>query len=308
MSLTVSEYRVNLGDLFSGPLDLLLYLVRRNELDILDLPIARIAAEFQRYIEVLEFLDLDLVGDFLVMASTLAEIKSRLALPRPEEEPVESEEADAGPTEDPRSDLVRRLLEYKRFRDAAKALEERAEQWQRRFPRLARERPSQGPDPSADRIKEVELWDLVSALARVLERKVLEEEARIRYDETPLAVYMQQVAERVRREGRVAFSSLFEDVNRRSKIIGIFLAVLELVRHQGFRAEQPEEFGEIWILPPDPSRPHSPESGSPDTQPAASPSASFASESTDRPLGTPADSQSDSPGTSDRPGPTASPN
>ncbi|NOX56662.1 MAG: segregation/condensation protein A, partial [Planctomycetes bacterium] len=243
-----TEYRVDLGDLFSGPLDLLLYLVRRNELNILDLPIARITAEFQRYLEVLEFIDLELVGEFLVMAATLAEIKSRMVLPRAEEE--EPDEAEPEITEDPRSELVRQLLEYKKFKDAAKALEERAAAWQDRYPRLANERPSQGKDPTADRIKEVELWDLVSALARVLERKVLEQEAKIRYDETPIAVYVEQIADRVRREKRVAFTSLFERTSRRSKIIGMFLALLELLRHHGFRAEQPEDFGEIWIMPP----------------------------------------------------------
>ncbi|HID21477.1 MAG TPA: aminotransferase class I/II-fold pyridoxal phosphate-dependent enzyme, partial [Planctomycetaceae bacterium] len=199
-----TEYRVDLGDLFSGPLDLLLYLVRRNELNILDLPIARITAEFQRYLEVLEFIDLELVGEFLVMAATLAEIKSRMVLPRAAE--VEPEESEPEVRGDPRSELVRQLLEYKKFKDAAKALEERAAAWQDRYPRLANERPSQGKDPSADRIKEVELWDLVSALARVLERKVLEQEAKIRYDETPIAVYVEQIADLVRGKQVAVFS------------------------------------------------------------------------------------------------------
>jgi len=238
---TPTGYKIEL-DIFSGPLDLLLYLVRRNELDILDLPIARITAEFQTYINVLEFIDLDLVGDFLVMASTLAEIKSRMVLPRPEEDVEELEV-----TEDPRSDLVQQLLEYKKFKDAAHALEQQAAEWQERYPRLADERPSQGKDLSADRIKEIELWDLVSALARVLERKIIEEETRILYDETPMSVYVEQVRQRVRRKGRVAFTSLFDQVSLRSKIIGIFLAVLELLRHHAFCAEQAEDFGEIWI-------------------------------------------------------------
>ena len=249
--MTVSaSYKVELDDIFSGPLDLLLYLVRRNELDILDLPIAKIALEFQHYLEVLEFIDLEFVGDFLVMASTLTEIKSRSLLPRTEDEADEELEI----ADDPRSELVHQLLEYKKYKDAARALEERAAEWQERYPRLADERPSQTKDPSTDRIKEVELWDLVSALARVIERRVIETESKIRYDDTPISVYVEQVGRRVREEGRVAFSSLFDQTSLKSKIVSIFLAVLELLRHHSFRAEQPEVFGEIWVLPPDESQ------------------------------------------------------
>lgn len=238
-----TEYRVEL-DLFSGPLDLLLYLVRRSEVDILDLPIAPITAQFQEYLSVLEFIDLDFVGDFVVMASTLVEIKSRQVLPRPEE--IETNEQE----EDPRSELIQQLLEYKKFKDAAKALEERAAQWQERYPRLTDDRPNQGKDPSADLIKEVELWDLVSALARVVQRKVIEKETSIRYDDTPISTYVERIGDCVRAEGRVAFTTLFEDASLRSKIIGMFLAILELLRHHRFRAEQSEDFGEIWIMPP----------------------------------------------------------
>lgn len=241
--MTSPAYRVEL-DLFSGPLDLLLYLVRRNEVNLIDLAIAKITAEFQKYLEVLEFIDLDQVGDFIVMASTLVEIKSRLVLPRTEEEEQEPEV-----TDDPRSELIQQLLEYKKFKDAAQALEERASQWQERYPRLADDRPATSKNPSADRIKEVELWDLVSALARILDRKVIEESGSIRYDDTPISVYVEQVKGRVIQEGRVAFSSLFDDTTLRSKIVGLFLAVLELLRHHGFRAEQLEDFGEIWIMP-----------------------------------------------------------
>jgi segregation and condensation protein A len=239
------SYRVELSN-FCGPLDLLLYLVRKNEVDVLDIPIARITAQFREYLEVLELLDLDLVGEFVVMASTLMEIKSRLVSPHQgDDEPAES-----NAEEDPRAELVQQLLEYKRYRDAAKALEDRAAQWHDRFPRLANDQPKQGKDHSADRIKDVELWDLVSALARVLRRKDVQRETSIRYDETPIQVHMERISQRVRSEGRVPFSSFFEGTNLRSRIVGIFLAILELLRHHAFRAEQPTEYGEIWILPP----------------------------------------------------------
>lgn len=239
------DYRVQL-DNFSGPMDLLLYLVRRNELDIVRLPIARITVQFLEFLELLQLLDLDLIGDFVVMASALIEIKSRQVLPRTEEEAPE----EIPINDDPCSELIQQLLEYKRYRDAALALEHQAAEWQERYPRLSDERPTVGKDPSADSIKEVELWDLVSALGRVIQKKVVEKSSSIRYDETPIAVYIDRIGAKVREAGRVAFSDFFEGTNLRSKIVGIFLAILELLRHHSFRAEQPVEYGEIYVLPP----------------------------------------------------------
>ena len=242
------SYRVEL-EVFTGPLDLLLYLVRRNELEILDLPIAHITRQFGEFLEILQELDLDLIGDFVVMASTLAEIKSRLVLPSPEEdEPAELAEVQP---DDPRTDLIHQLLEYKKFKEAAASLQEQAAVWQERYPRLTDERPASSKDPAADRIKEVELWDLVSALGRVLKRKEVETQTQIRYDDTPIHKYVSQIGERVRAEGVVLFSDLFDRETIRSKIIGMFLAILELVRHHHFLAEQLDEYGEITIRPPD---------------------------------------------------------
>ena len=240
----VMDYRVEV-DAFSGPLDLLLYLVRRQEVDILNLPIADITARFLEFLEVLQVLDLDLVGDFVVMASSLVEIKSRMALPGPEEPPELVE-----PDEDPRADLVRQLLEYKRFKDAARLLDEQAAEWQQRYPRLSDDRPRGGNDPSRDLIKEVELWDLVSALSRVLRKNTESGPSTVIYDDTPIGVYAERIKARVLAEKRVTFSSFFAGTNSRSRIIGIFLALLEILRHQGFRAEQPQDYHEIWILPP----------------------------------------------------------
>lgn len=258
--MTTAPYRVTL-DVFFGPLDLLLYLVRRNELDIVHLPVADITSQFVEYLEVLKFIDIDLAGDFVVMAASLAEIKSRMVLPQPEPEPEPEIEVD------PRSDLIQQLLEYKKFKDAASALEQRAAEWQERFPRMCDERPRQGKDLSADRIKEVELWDLVSALSRVLRHKTVEGHARIRYDDTPISVHMERISARVRAEGRVPFSSFFQNENLRSRIVGIFLAVLELLRHHSFRADQPVDYGEIWVMPP--LEPEVPTEAAPAVEPTA---------------------------------------
>jgi segregation and condensation protein A len=213
--------------------------------DILHLPIADITARFLEFLEVLQVLDLDLVGDFVVMACSLVEIKSRMALPGPEEPPELVE-----PDEDPRADLVRQLLEYKRFKDAARLLDDQAAEWQQRYPRLSDDRPRGGNDPSRDLIKEVELWDLVSALSRVLRKNAESGPSTVIYDDTPIGVYAERIKARVLAEKRVTFSSFFAGTNSRSRIIGIFLALLEVLRHQGFRAEQPQDYHEIWILPP----------------------------------------------------------
>ena len=241
----MADYRVQL-DLFTGPLDLLLYLVRRNEVDIIQLPISKITGQFLLFLEVLEFLDLDLAGDFIVMASTLVELKSRQVLPRAEEPDIE----EVPVIDESCGELILQLIEYKRYKDAALALERQATQGQERYPRLSDERPTSGKDHAADLIKEVELWDLVSALSRVLQKKIVEETSSICYDETPISTYLEQIGQRVRQTGGVRFSEFFEGSNVRSKIIGIFLAVLELLRHHGFRAEQSADFAEILVLPP----------------------------------------------------------
>ncbi len=232
------HFRVNLN-IFHGPLDLLLYLVRKHELDVTDIRIASVTEQFLEHIALLEQIDVGAVGEFIDMASTLIELKSRIVLPGEEE--VENE------LEDPRQELVRRLLEYKKYRDAASMLEERSRHWRERCPRLASDLPARPRSPDEQPIREVELWDLVSAFGRVLKQKHVAGPESVRYDETPIHVYMRQIDERLRRNGRVAFTAFFDSAVHKSMMVGLFLAVLELVRHQHARADQPELFGEIWL-------------------------------------------------------------
>jgi segregation and condensation protein A len=233
------QFRIAL-DIFRGPLDLLLYLVRKHELEVSEVSLANVTQQFLEYIAIVEQIDVDAVGDFLEMASTLIEIKSRMVLPGEEE--VEDE------LEDPRQELVRRLLEYKQYRDAASILEERSREWRERFPRLASDLPDRPLSPEQQPIREVELWDLVSAFGRVLkEKKSLSGPESIRYDETPIHVYMRRIDARLARDGRLAFTAFFDTSVHKSTLVGMFLAVLELVRHQHARAAQPELFGEIWL-------------------------------------------------------------
>jgi segregation and condensation protein A len=234
------SFRVDL-DLFRGPLDLLLYLVRKHEVEIAELPVAAVAEQYIEYLEVLEQIDVNAVGDFLEMASTLAEIKSRLILPR-------AEEVDE-PLDNPRQELVRRLLEYKEFKDAASILEERGRSWQERFPRLAVDVAPRERNLADEPIHELELWDLVSAFGRIVRDQRAVTAASIVYDDTPIHVYMARIHQRLLERGQLPFSALFEPGMHRSSQVGVFLAVLELVRNHGVRAEQNDLFGEIWLLP-----------------------------------------------------------
>ncbi|HUY88427.1 MAG TPA: segregation/condensation protein A [Pirellulales bacterium] len=235
------SFRVDL-DIFRGPLDLLLYLVRKHEVEVVEIPIAAVAEQFLEHLSVLEQLDVNAVGDFLEMASTLIELKSRLVLPRSEEEAEIV-------LDDPRHELVERLLEYKKFKDAASILEERSREWQERFPRLANDLPVRQRNLADEPIHELELWDLVSAFGRVIRDNQPAAAANIVYDETPIHVYMSRIHGRLLADERVAFTELFGAGMHKSTLVGMFLAILELVRHHGVRAEQDQLHGEIWILP-----------------------------------------------------------
>src|SRR5262245_8061357 len=234
------DFRVQL-DIFRGPLDLLLYLVRKHEVEIADLPIALITDQYLAHLEVLQQLDVNEVGDFLELASTLIEIKSQMVLPRG------GEEADAW--DDPRDELVARLLEYKKYKDAASMLEERSRDWQQHYGRLASDLPPRQVDPAGQPIHEVELWDLVSAFGRILRDSNAVQPQAIVYDETPIQVYMLRIHQQLVANQRAAFSDMFEPGMHKSAIVGVFLAVLELVRHHSVVAEQNDMHGEIWIVP-----------------------------------------------------------
>jgi len=236
MGVTTQDYRVDL-DIFRGPLDLLLYLVKRDEVDIRDIPIARVAEQFRDYLALLQLIDVERVGDFLVMAATLMEIKSKLLLPRP---PETSET-----TEDPRSELVRQLIEYKRFKEAAAVLEQRAEEQSHRLGRQPVSTPSAAP--AAPVLKPVELWDLVSAFGRLMRETLANQPQEIIVDHTPLHIHMEFILERLASAGRARLSSLFLPPHTRSRLVGLFLAILELTKGHQIVPEQQENFSDIWI-------------------------------------------------------------
>jgi len=158
----LADYRVNL-EIFAGPMDLLLYLVRKEEVDIYDIPIARITDQYIHYIEMLKGLDIDLAGDFLVMAATLMQIKSAMLLPRAEPDQLEADEL-----ADPRTELIRQLLEYKKFKDAANLLSDAAEDARHRFPRPSTivEQLKPNAEPTVD-IEQVSIWNLLEAFTQL---------------------------------------------------------------------------------------------------------------------------------------------
>jgi len=232
------EYRVQL-DVFSGPLDLLLYLIRRDEVDIMDIPIARITEQYLEQMHLLEQLDPNAAGDFLVMAATLVELKSRTLLPTP---PLE----DLDDGDDPRAPLVRQLLEYKRFKDAARKLGSAADERAKRYIR----RPAELPlELQGLELEEAQVWDLLSAFGKVMSsigRGPSRHE--VRYDDVPIELHAAEILAILEREGPMPFAALFDGAPDRMEIVGRFLALLELIRARRVRAEQDVLFGVIYLF------------------------------------------------------------
>jgi len=226
----MNDYKVDL-QVYQGPLDLLLFLIRREEVDIYDIPIARILEQYLTYVELLKELDPDTVGEFLVVAATLMEIKSRTLLPTPP--PVEGEEDELS---DPRLELVRQLLQYKTFKDAARKLGAAAQIQALRHPRQPGDVPDQPPQIE---ITEVQVWDLLAAFKKLLEATGRRGESHeIVYDDTPLALHATDIIDILERVGgSQVFEALFHGRGK-SQMIGLFLALLELIRQRRVRAEQ----------------------------------------------------------------------
>ena len=239
------EYRVNL-DIYNGPLDLLLYLIRREEVDIYDIPISRVTKQYIEYANMLQQLDPNLAGEFLVFAATLMEIKTRMLLPEP---PPEEGGGDLLEL-DPRAELVRQLLEYKAFKDAAGDLRDAAETQAQRFPR----RPAQ-PEAGQDEVdlEDVQIWDLLDAFNNILEAIGADKAThQVIYDDTPIELHAADILDRLGREGPMTFRRIFEGRTERTQLLGLFLAILELVRLKKILARQERNFGEILVhLNPD---------------------------------------------------------
>lgn len=233
------EYKVKL-EVFEGPLDLLLYLIKKDEIDIYDIPIERITKQYLEYLDVFKILDLDIAGDFVVMAANLIYIKSRSLLPVHQQPPDEMAEE-----EDPRWELVRQLIEYKKFKDAAAHLQNCEAAQENLFARLPEK-----PDLAAARpIGEVSIFDLINAFNNVLKRLNTAENLREIFEENYTVSDKIDLIMKMTGSGvALKFSELFANVASRTEVVVTFLALLELIRLKQIRAVQTEVFGEIEIV------------------------------------------------------------
>ena len=234
------SYRVELP-VFSGPMDLLLHLVRQQEVDIHEIRIARILEDFLKHLAVLQQLDLQDIGDFVVMASTLMEIKSRELLPN---ETVELEQE-----LDPRDDLIRRLLEYKRYRDLARELDSRADRRARQAPLVLTQPPhlaEQGDDDLLD-IGEIGIWDLTSAFAKLLEEIGQQGTMQIEKEKRDVGFYTRRLLTQFKSKREVRFSEIFDKTEGRYSLIGTLIALLEMMKQGYLRASQENCFDEIHL-------------------------------------------------------------
>ncbi|MEE9293862.1 MAG: segregation/condensation protein A [Phycisphaerae bacterium] len=235
----MSEYRVEL-DSYNGPLDLLLFLIRRDEIDIYDIPIARVTEQYIKFIEVIKKLDPNIAGDFLVMLAALMEIKSRALLPR--HLATQEDEEDF---EDPRLELVRQLLTYKAFKDAAHELNLAGQVQALRYPVQPADLPKQ---PDELDLEDVSIWALMNAFNALLEQtgraKPYHE---VVIDDTPMALHAADIVDSLERaDGSQTFEVIFTG-RTRVEMIGLFLALLELIRQRRIRITQDQQFGPITI-------------------------------------------------------------
>jgi segregation and condensation protein A len=250
----IVDYRVQL-DVFNGPLDLLLYLLKRDELDIYDIPISQILESYMQYLDMLRNmhqengLDINVAGDFLVMAATLMEIKSAMLLPKAPATAEDESATAAADLADPRYELVQQLLEYKRLKDSANLLDQRQRDHQQRFARVPALPLSQADEPPPVDLDEVQVWDLLSAFSRLMQ-EVGTRAPRMHeviYDDTPLDLHAADIEDRLRRDGHLTLRGLLIGRKSRSEMIGVFLALLELVRQKKISIAQGEDLGEMQI-------------------------------------------------------------
>jgi segregation and condensation protein A len=235
------QYQVKL-DIFEGPLDLLLYLIKKNEVDIYHIPMALITGQYVEYLELMKELNLDIAGEFLVMASTLIKIKSQMLLP-----PVEGEGEGEDET-DPRAELMEHLLEYQRYKEAAHQLVTRELLEKDIFKRPQTEDPGEAK-VDGDMLIEASLFDLVDALRKVIERKDLPENIMgVAVEKMTVRDKIVSILRQLKETPQLVFQSLFDPLVTRFEIVVTFLAVLELIRLRAIRVFQVQPYGEIRIV------------------------------------------------------------
>jgi segregation and condensation protein A len=233
------SYQLKL-EIFEGPMDLLLHLVKKHELDIYSIPIAVITQQYLEYLELMKSLDMEIAGEFLVMASTLTHIKSKMMLPPPENPEAEDDGVD------PQAELIRRLLEYKSFKEAAGSLEDNEELWSKVYTRQAEAAPA-APDDDEPLLFDFHLFDLLAALKDVMARAP-EASFEITPDTISITEKISQILTRLEAVDSVLFTDLFEGSNTKPQVIATFMALLEIIKTRIVKAFQVEQFGPIRIM------------------------------------------------------------
>jgi len=238
-----SEYKVRL-EVFEGPLDLLLYLVKKDEVDIYDISIERITTQYLACLEAFEVLHIDLAGEFLVMAANLLYIKSRTLLPKDQQMPEEEADED-----DPRWELIRQLIEYRKFKEAASHLRDHEELQSALFPRPAPLDGMHSPVLEDNMlIGDVGIFDLINAFQRALNRlPETDRQSEIHEETFTVTDRINHLVNLVGRGVSMRFDELFSTASSRAELVVTFLAILELIRMRQFRVRQEEQFGEIWL-------------------------------------------------------------
>ena len=236
-----TDYKVRL-EIFEGPLDLLLYLIKRDEIDIYEISLERLTRQYLEYLQAFKELNIDIAGEFIVMAANLIYMKSRSLLPVDQQPPDEEAEED-----DPRWDLIRQLIEYKKFKEAAGQLQLRALEQERIF---AREGAGAFAAAGPLRLEEVGIFQLISAFQTVLKRLEARRDVQEIFGEHfSVSDKIEVILQRVAGETNVRFSDLFGEIVSRVEIVVTFLALLELIRLKQVRAIQDNPFDEIEIAP-----------------------------------------------------------
>jgi len=226
-------------DVFEGPLDLLLFLIRRDEIDIADIPIAEITSEYLAVLKIMEWCDLEIAGEYILMAATLIRIKSAMLLPR---------DPEATDEEDPREELIQALLEYRKFKEAAAGLKEKEEDERRVF---ARTDFSDGPPEAVKRfVMDQTLFDLLSAFRDVLARVEPETFHKVEVEDLSVDERIVQLEEMLDKEGELEFAALFLELPARWLIVVTFLALLEMARTRRITLRQPRPFAAIVLMRP----------------------------------------------------------
>jgi Uncharacterized conserved protein len=239
------EYQIQL-DIFQGPLDLLLHLIEKDEIDIYNIPIAFITDKYLDYIHTMQSLSLENVGDFLVMAATLMQIKAKLLLPQIADQDVAADEE-----EDPRWELAQKLIEYKRIKEAALSLQALEGQQSRFFTRIGGEFADQKVAPEPDNLKDLSIWDLLEAFKVILESLEPKPLEAVPKQAVSIKQRMTEILDLITTDGRIFFKTIFKDVKTKIGLITCFLAVLELIRLHKIVVLQEVIFGEITLSLPE---------------------------------------------------------